>query len=247
LAKRAKLTLSTITKYSLEQTVRILALETSGVAGGVAALEDDKLLAEIELDHQQRSAQSLAPALVRLLAEVGWRTTDTQLVAVTVGPGSFTGLRVGVTTAKLWAYAAGAAVLGVSTLHAIAMEAPPDVQALSVAIDAQRGDVMAQAFRRAPDGWPEPIGDEQLIPLTQWLGQIPQDFAIAGPILRKVAPLSEPMRVLDPAFWDPTARAVGRLAARLYQAGRRDDVWALAPRYSRRPAAEEKLEAKQGR
>lgn len=224
--------------------MRILALETSGVAGSAAALDDDNLLSEIDLNPEQRSAQSLAPTLVELLRRVGWRTADTQLVAVTVGPGSFTGLRVGVTTAKVWAYAAGAEVLGISTLEAIALRAPSQVEALSAAIDAQRGDVVAQSFRRATDGWPEPIADEQLIPLDEWLGQVPAGFALTGPILRRVASLPEGLHVLDANLWDPKAADVGRLAAQLYRAGRRDDLWALGPRYSRRPAAEEKLEAK---
>lgn len=222
--------------------MRILALETSGVAGSVAALDDDNLLVELELNPRQRSAQSLAPALVELATRAGWRAIDAQLVAVTVGPGSFTGLRVGVTTAKVLAYAAGAEVLGVSTLEAIALRAPAEVDALSAAIDAQRGDVVAQSFRRGPDGWPEPIAPEQLIPLQQWLDQVPAGFVLTGPMLRKVPSLPSGVRVLDRSLWDPTAGVVGRLAARLYRAGRRDDLWALVPRYSRRAAAEEKLD-----
>jgi len=222
--------------------VRILALETSGVAGSVAALEDDNLLAEIELSPRQRSAQSLAPALVELAGRVGWRAIEAQLVAVTVGPGSFTGLRVGVTTAKMLAYSAEAEVLGVSTLEAIAMQVPADVLEFSAAIDAQRGDVVAQWFRRGRDGWPEPASPETLLPLAEWLDRAPAGFALTGPILRKVTSTHSGARILDPGLWDPTAGSVGRLAAQLHRAGRRDDVWALSPRYSRRPAAEEKIE-----
>jgi tRNA threonylcarbamoyladenosine biosynthesis protein TsaB len=222
--------------------VRILALETSGVAGSVAAVEDDNLILELELNPKQRSAQSLAPALVELATRVGWPMSDFQLVAVTVGPGSFTGLRVGVTTAKTLAYAIKAEVLGVSTLEAIAQRAPNDAQEISVAIDAQRGDVVAQSFRRGRDGWPEPSSHEQLLPLEAWLSGVPAGAAVSGPILRKVPSLPSSLRVLDRSLWDPTAAAVGQLAERLYRAGRRDDVWALAPHYSRRPAAEEKLE-----
>ena len=88
--------------------MRILALETTEMAGSLAAMHDRKLLAEIELDSKQRTAQSLAPGMKTLLAEAGWRPTDVELVAVTIGPGSFTGLRLGVTTAKTFAYAVGA-------------------------------------------------------------------------------------------------------------------------------------------
>lgn len=222
--------------------MRILALETSGVAGSVAALEDDNLLLELELNPRQRSAQSLAPALVELTKRVGWPMSAVQLVAVTVGPGSFTGLRVGVTTAKSLAYVVKAEVLGVSTLEVIAQRAPDEVHEVSVAIDAQRGDVVTQSFRRGRDGWPEPSSHEHLIPLDAWLASVPSGVALSGPILRKVPTLPAGVWTLAPSLWAPTAVAVGQLAERLYRAGRRDDVWTLAPHYSRRPAAEEKLE-----
>src|SRR5271163_2151267 len=96
---------------------RILALETSELTGSVAAAADGNVLAELQLDPQQRSAQSLAPAIRALLAQVGWQPADIDLLAVTIGPGSFTGLRVGVATAKVFAYACGAEVLGISTLE----------------------------------------------------------------------------------------------------------------------------------
>src|SRR4051812_4115512 len=99
---------------------RILALETSELSGSVAAAMDGDVVGELNLDPRLRSAQSLAPAIRTLLDQVGWRPQELALVAVTVGPGSFTGLRVGVATAKVMAYAAGADVLGISTHAAIA-------------------------------------------------------------------------------------------------------------------------------
>ena len=103
--------------------MRILALETTDLTGTVAALEGDKVLLQNELNPGQRSAQSLAPALARLWQAVGWKPTEIELIAVALGPGSFTGLRVGVTTAKMLAYLARAQVLGVDTLETIAAQA----------------------------------------------------------------------------------------------------------------------------
>lgn len=212
------------------------------MAGSVAALDDDRLLAEHELTQGQRSAQSLAPSLVELARQVGWAMLDVQLIAVTIGPGSFTGLRVGATTAKVLAYAARAEVLGVSTLQAIALRAPAGTPELSVAIDAQRGDVIAQPFRFAPDGWPEPLGPERLLPLVEWLALAEPGSALSGPILRKAPSPPPGVVMVDRAFWNPTAAAVGQIAARLHAAGQRGDLWTLLPRYSRRAAAEEKLD-----
>ncbi|HZZ29615.1 MAG TPA: tRNA (adenosine(37)-N6)-threonylcarbamoyltransferase complex dimerization subunit type 1 TsaB, partial [Pirellulales bacterium] len=73
--------------------MRILAIETTDLAGSVAVLENDRAVVGIDLDAQLRSAQSLAPGIEELLKTAGWQPGDVRLVAVTTGPGSFTGLR----------------------------------------------------------------------------------------------------------------------------------------------------------
>ena len=218
-----------------------LALETSELTGSVAVAADGNILAELQLDPRQRSAQSLAPTIQAILAQVGLQPREIQLLAVTIGPGSFTGLRVGVATAKVFAYAAGAEVLGIGTLEAIAAATPTEIDAVSVAVDAQRGDVVAQPFRRATTGWLETIGDRSLVPLQEWLTRLPPGFAVSGPVLKKwTDPLPPGVTMLDRTFWHPTAANVARLAFRDYLAGRRDDLWRLLPIYSRPSAAEEK-------
>jgi tRNA threonylcarbamoyladenosine biosynthesis protein TsaB len=222
--------------------MRILALETTEKIGSVAVADDCKILVELDLDHTQRSAQSLAPAMQAALKQAGWRPGDVQLTAVSIGPGSFTGLRVGVTAAKVFAYAVGGEVLGVDTLEAIAAAAPDDVTEVSAAVDAQRGQVAARRFARRSDGWFEPLGPERLIDVDAWIEELPQGMAATGPALVKLADrLPSGMRVLDAKHWTPRASAVARLAARDYALGRRDDLWQLIPHYSRRSAAEEKL------
>jgi tRNA threonylcarbamoyladenosine biosynthesis protein TsaB len=221
--------------------MRILALETTERIGSLAAANDDNLLAELNLEHTQRSAQSLAPAMLALLQQAGWQPGDVQLVAVSQGPGSFTGLRVGVTSAKVFAYAVGAEVLGINTLETIASAAPDDVRLLSVVIDAQRGDLATRTFARQAHGWFEPTEPERLIQVETWLDGLPLGITVSGPALGKWAPqLPAHVRKLDPQCWLPRASAVARLAAHHYLLGRRDDLWKLAPHYSRRSAAEEK-------
>lgn len=164
-----------------------------------------------------------------------------------MGPGSFTGLRVGVGMAKVFAYAVGSEIVGMGTLETIAAAAPPEIQSLAVAVDAQRGDVVAQQFHRAASDWLEPQSEPHLLPLDQWLAAVPPGFAVSGPALKKWnGEIPEGVTRLDPALWSPRAANVARLAYRDYRAGRRDDIWKLLPLYSRRSAAEEKLENKQG-
>jgi tRNA threonylcarbamoyladenosine biosynthesis protein TsaB len=215
-------------------------LETTEAIGSVAAAIDDKLLLQIELSAVQRSAQSLAPGVKTLLERVGWRPADVELVAVTAGPGSFTGLRVGVAFAKVLAYSVRAEVLGVDTLQAIAVAAPSEIPSLAVAIDAQRGDVVAGTFRRGPDTWLDPAGPSQLLPAAAWLAGLAPGTTIAGPVLKKLQDRLPPgVTALEPNYWHPTAANVARLAVHLRAAGRRDDLWGLLPHYSRRAAAEE--------
>jgi tRNA threonylcarbamoyladenosine biosynthesis protein TsaB len=225
--------------------MRLLAIETTGLAGSVAAIDDRNLLAELDLPQDQGSSRSLAPALQRLLAAVGWKPRDVEVVGVVVGPGSFTGLRVGVTAAKTFAYAVGAQVVAIDTLEVIAAAAPTGIIRLSVAVDAQRGQVVATDFARATDGWLHPAAPARLLDVEAWWAGLPPGSLVAGPVLRQLAErLPSHLVLLDPEYWFPRAAAAGRLATRLYAAGQRDDLWNLVPRYSRRSTAEEKWDAK---
>lgn len=225
--------------------VRILALETTETIGSVALWTEGRLVVEQPLDAGMRSARSLAPTIRAILKTNGWHPRDVQLVAVTVGPGSFTGLRVGVTAAKTFAYAVGAEVMGFDTLEAIAAGVPGEVQRVATAVDAQRGDVVGATFARDADGWMRLQQPARLLAAGTWFAELPAGIAVASPVLAKLAnrvPAS--VNVLDPQYWRPRAATVARLAWRDWQAGRRDDLWKLLPRYSRQSAAEEKWEAK---
>lgn len=225
--------------------MRLIAIETSHRAGSLAAFSDDAVLLELALAAGQGTAQSIGPGLKTLLEEVGWKPADVQLVAVTVGPGSFTGLRVGLTAAKTFAYAAGSEVLGIDTLEAIAAGAPAELPELAVAVDAQRGEVVAATFQRDPDGQLRSTG-QRLVELETWLASLAPGTPVASPVLEKRSVTLPPhVTALDREFWFPKAATVAHLAARDYAAGRRDDLWKLLPRYSRRSAAEEKWEATQ--
>jgi tRNA threonylcarbamoyladenosine biosynthesis protein TsaB len=226
--------------------MRIVAIETSGRHGSVAALIGEiggaHLLRQIELHGDQRTAQRLAPALRELLAEVTWTPPSIELVAVAVGPGSFTGLRLGVTTAKTLAYAVGAHVLGVNTLAVLAAQAPPDPAPLWTIIDAQRRELFVAKFA-ATAQIETPIDcDTSIVAQDTWLAQLQPADRVTGPALIRLAPrLPAGAVALPEALWQPTAAAVGRVAWQAWQAGRRDDVWKLAPNYYRPSYAEEKL------
>ena len=136
-----------------------LAIETTGRCGSIAILEDQTVLETINLPETARTAASLAVHLDQILQKHRDGTQPIQLVSVADGPGSFTGLRIGVTTAKSLCYALKIPLVSVDSLAAIAAAAfheNPSSLSLCVALDAYRKQVFAGQFRRqellaAPD------------------------------------------------------------------------------------------------
>ncbi|MEX0938341.1 MAG: tRNA (adenosine(37)-N6)-threonylcarbamoyltransferase complex dimerization subunit type 1 TsaB [Pirellulales bacterium] len=223
----------------------MLSIETSIDLGSVALWEAGEMLDQADMPPGQRTAQSLAPSVAALLAKRGWAPRDIRLVAVSIGPGSFTGLRIGVTTAKTFAYAVGAEVIGVSTIEAIAQRAAGDLVEVAVAMDAQRGDVFAGTCRRSGGGVMRLTGPVELVPAQPWLEGRPRGSYVTGPALRKLAERLPPgVTAVAPEFWSPVAESGGLVGWRRFEAGDRDDLWKLAPLYFRRSAAEEKWEAR---
>jgi tRNA threonylcarbamoyladenosine biosynthesis protein TsaB len=194
------------------------------------------------LDEARRHARDLAPAVAELLAAEGWTPRDVQAVLVSRGPGSYTGLRVGVMSAKAFAYATGCAVVAVDTLAAVGANAPSDVLALDVITDAQQQKVYVQQFSRAaPAGPLVPATALTIEPLSAWLAVRDPAAWISGPGLRSYQDVLPPgSRILDAAQWEPRAEGVLRFGLARYVAGERDNVWQLEPLYLRPSSAEEK-------
>jgi tRNA threonylcarbamoyladenosine biosynthesis protein TsaB len=227
----------------------ILALETSGLAGSVALTNPHNSGGERQLAFEPASARALAPAIRDVLRLAGVSASDVGLVGVTVGPGSFTGLRIGVATAKTFAYARGIPVAAVNSLEVIALAAwkheqcalVPADRRLSVVIDAQRGELFAGDFTLGESG-PSWSGSTRLVAIDEWLTTLAPFTLVAGPALSALGPrLPAHAAAVDPAAWLPQAASVARLAWREYEAGRCQSAFELVPLYLRASAAEEKL------
>ena len=117
---------------------RLLILETSTGRSGLVALADGAELRGLRrLDDSRRHGRDLAPAVRALLGEAGWKPRDVDAVVVSRGPGSYTGLRVGLMSAKTLAYATGCALLLIDTFAVVAAQAPAEATPLDVLADAQ--------------------------------------------------------------------------------------------------------------
>lgn len=129
--------------------MRVLAIDTSTELGSVAVCADGALLAEETASVHGRHAETVVPMLTSVLHRSGIARRDVDLVAVGVGPGSFTGTRIGVATAKGLAIALERPMVGIVSLHAIAYAAPGAW--IAPAVDAHKGEVYFALYERADD------------------------------------------------------------------------------------------------
>jgi len=130
--------------------MKVLALDTCTRAGSVALLRDGALVGSYVLDVTSTHSERLLPAVDRLLADAGWRIEDVDLIACAKGPGSFTGLRIGLSTAKGLAFAVDKPLVGVNSLEAMALGFGFGATPICPMIDARKQQVFAALF--APDG-----------------------------------------------------------------------------------------------
>lgn len=231
------------------QDIVHLAIETTGRAGSLALMRGVEVVEALNLAPGRRTASSLAPQLEQLLERCRQREIEIGLVSIADGPGSFTGLRIGVTTAKTLGYALRLPLVAVDSLAAIAAAVfhdHPDCQSLCVALDAYRGQVFTGRFQRRdlmPEldglsvGWTAHPATVEVMDLEQWqlqLDGLPANVDLAG----DAKALGSRHASGRPRACD--AIGVGLLGIRSYQAGLLTEPMDLVPRYLKPSAAEEK-------
>ena len=224
--------------------MNIIAVETSTQPGSVAACCCGKIAYERVLPADQKTAESFAPELQRMFRELGWSTAAVDAIAVCEGPGSFTGLRIGVTVAKTFAYSTGASVVAPSTMRVLARQAnlQPNEEVWCV-LDAQRGEIFASLYRCDGSGKSVFEIEPTRIYSPQELAKKfnSTQFAIGGGLRRVDHELLTGITVRDESTWEITAAALAETGHELFVAGDTVDAWKLVPQYFRKSAAEEKL------
>lgn len=233
-------------------------METSGKYGSVAILRktDDGIVCETEsLATDAGSAKNLAPAIDRLLARLAIDVRELSAIALLTGPGSFTGLRVGVATAKAMAYALKIPTIDIDTLDAIAMQIDSSNREIHVVLDAYRGQIFYSKYTQSVKNSATAVLD-----IEDWLAEIlggelgAASLQVCGPgcdRIRRYLADSENLdwqeRVSDigriqwidgpDAF--PNAESVAKLGYAKFSAGVTLDPFHLLPHYYRGSAAEE--------
>ena len=240
-----------------------LGVETSGLIGAVVLRRGGETIESVMLQQAgRRHAQTLVSEVDALLRRANLTAKQLQVVAVSIGPGSFTGLRVGVVFAKTLAYAVGCQLIAVDTFRAIAAASPRDVTEVFVVSDAQRGELFVGRYsmddsaavhtnptrqrgsatensslaRRVSVANPIRQG-EIIIEPTDSFCRRAGEIAVSGPSAGTLPPT---IRVLAPESHLPRAEFVAALGEQQALAGEQSDLWKLEPFYLRRSAAEEK-------
>lgn len=231
---------------------KILAVETTASRGGIALGLGQSLVGSLSFAADRDYAAELLPATNRLCKRFGWAPALIEQVYVSVGPGSFTGARIGVTFAKTLALACGARVVAVPTLEVIAANAlqilePP--QHLVVLIDARRRQVFAQGFELARDrnGY-TPLGQAGLVRIERLVEGFPRPLAALGEgATRHAKTLHEAgIDVLSEEVAVPRAEVVHAVGWRMAQQGLFTEPDNLVPMYFRLPAPQERRQARTG-
>ncbi len=226
--------------------VRALAIETAGRDGSVALVEGGTVVAESTFPGGFKHAAGLLPLIDQLVRERGWRPTDVEHIYVSAGPGSFTGIRIGVTVAKTLAFATGAQLVAVPSLAVVVENAPADAAHAVVLLDAKRDQVFTARFERTPSGWIEREA-AHLEDLTSVLRRAPRPLCLLGegiPYHTRFIATDDPSLTITAAdLWRPRASVVARIGTALAAAGLFVQPDRLLPTYIRKAEAEEKYEA----
>jgi tRNA threonylcarbamoyladenosine biosynthesis protein TsaB len=225
----------------------LLVIDTSTERAAVGVFVAPRSVNWTSGEANRKHGRDLVPCVRDLIQTAGLAIHDLHVVAVGIGPGSFTGLRIGLTASKTLAYATSAELIGFDSLEGMAANAPADALSVHVVADAQRGDVYAADFARHVPGEPLfRVCESRIEPLAGWSNRLGGTGCVLGPGLASPsirAAVPEAMTIGDPELDRPRADRLIELARRLWQGGQRDNLHALVPRYLRRSAAEDQWTA----
>ena len=223
----------------------LLALDTSTQAGSLAVLRDGRVVGEVSTWVDETYSSRMFRHLDFLLRELSVGLGEMDLFAVTSGPGSFTGLRVGLSAVKGWAEVYGKPIAAVSALEAVAAQAKAGERLLATLIDARRGQVYGGLYERR-DGGLVRIGDETVLTPVEFLEAIQRDTCGRDVALVSPTPEVFAVQLEKSAFSRCTVEAVSSVLAPtigqlgLERAKRGDvvDALTLDANYVRRSDAE---------
>ena len=215
--------------------MQILAIDTSTRQLGVALTDDERLLSSYEVLADYPHAVELPDAVTRVLKAAQTTLERIDAIAVDLGPGSFTGLRIGLALVKALVFSAKKAVVGVASLDVLAANAPFSPGLICPLLDAKQKNVYA-ALYQMDAGRPVKRSDYFLGPIDQWLPQVTSTTLFLGDGCalyrdRIIGELGDNARLAPMDLWFPRAATLARLARARLAEGASDDPSRLVPLY----------------
>jgi tRNA threonylcarbamoyladenosine biosynthesis protein TsaB len=233
----------------------ILAIETSGRTGSVAIALGEQMLSEAHFSGPMRHSAEIFPAVHKLLVRFSRKPKEIEHIYISVGPGSFTGLRIAVALAKTMHLANAAKIIAVDTLDVIAANATDyiteekvkDLNKIATILDAKRGQFFIAAYENEQNRWKKSMPD-CLMTAGQFIencGGKSQPVWLLGEglVYHKDKFKADGIRFLNERYWNPRAEKVYMLGWQKALAGQFADPLTLQPTYLRRPDIKEKFAA----
>ncbi len=222
--------------------MKVLAIDTSTMLGGVALLDGDILRAETRLNIKVAHSERLLGEIHLCLQRCAIRLDEVDVFALAIGPGSFTGLRVGLSTVKGLAFATGIRVVAVSTLEAFALNAAFSRHPVCPLLDARKNEVYGALYQWSGGGFARLL-QEGAYPISEVLRRLdgPTLFLGEGALIYRAAiedAIGTTALFGTPEMMAPSPAHVAWLGAQLAEKGVFVDPVTLVPRYCRRSEVE---------
>jgi tRNA threonylcarbamoyladenosine biosynthesis protein TsaB len=220
----------------------VLGVDTATAAASVALVRDGEPVALESCPVASGHGETLLPLVTALFDRVGELLTAIDGIGVSLGPGSFSGLRVGLSTVKGLAYALGCQVAGIPTLDALAQLVTAWDGLICPLLDARNGEVYAALFRRGADGQQERLTQDLLLTPEALCRQVTAPCALIGDALERYGTtIQASCRARAPVFLLASRPLLGEVIAKLawerFVRGDADDLYTLEPAYVRPPDA----------
>ena len=227
-----------------------LAFETSGRNGSVSVGIDGEILAETRFSGQLRHSAELFASAKEMICSIGEKPEDVGKIYCVIGPGSFTGIRISVTTAKMYGLATGAKICGVNTMDSLALNASDfekdtstQVSKIATVIDAKRGLFFISGFEKRDDRWVK-IYDDRLVKAEEFLAEFCQNEPVwllgEGLVYYKEDFECENVKFLPEKYWPGQSKNVYLIGHSKSEQNDYVDPVKLVPNYLRGPDAKPK-------
>lgn len=219
----------------------ILAINTSSLRFSIALMKGNGgLIGQYTLADGPKGSRPLFPALHELLVQTNLDLRKAEAVAVAGGPGSFTGLRVGVSMAKGFCQAMGIPFIAVPTLEALASQLSHTAYPVCPVIGSRKGEVFAALFRSSENGEMIRMTEDVCLKVTGLSELVREKTVFIGDHFDSQAPgiqkaLGRNALLAPCSCWSPTAAPVGAIALRRFRNGDTDDLEDYSPNYLRPP------------